>query len=107
MDPPCWSWADESRRLSLKYFASLDKAALRAARSNSRFRRRKKDRYGIGARWSIVLAFEDEPVMSHLQLDFGAGRGVSSSHRCVRFHVVDPTWPLAAETLAVVKGGAA
>jgi hypothetical protein len=106
LDPPCWSWTDEVRRPVLKFSASLDKAALRAAKSNSRFRKRKKDRYGIGARWSIVLAFEAEPVMSLLQLDFGAGRGVSSLHRCSRFHVVDPTWPLAAETLALVKGGA-
>jgi hypothetical protein len=54
-----------------------------------------------------VVAIEAEPIISSVFLDFSGSRGTTASHECNRFHVVDATWPLVPDTLAMAKGGAA
>jgi hypothetical protein len=111
LDAPCWKWSDEvSSRWSDKCsFTTLDKAAMRVAKLNRRFRKCKRDRQkgGVGAHWNIVIAMEAEPIISSVFLDCSGSRGTSASHECNRFHVVDASWPLGPATVAAVKGGAA
>ena len=105
LDVPAATWTDTSG-LSLKdQYATVEEAVQAAAKANRGWRPNGK-RKSLGLpMWTVVLAFENEEVDEHGAISCAGGLGSLVTTTSTRFHVVDQSWPMSPETLAIVKGG--